>query len=143
MGVYIKNMEKPKNCAECPFKRDGECLARVEVDDFDSYRQLYGHCPLLEGEPMRLIDRKKALSHPFANGKYDHKNANRDFIRGFESYKEWLEQLSAIDLVRCGECKYFDYDDAVCRRPKKLSFIAEPTDFCSYGERRADEGATE
>lgn len=47
--------------------------------------------------------------------------------------------MPTIDIVRCGECRYFDYDDGVCRRPKKLSFIAEPTDFCSYGERRADE----
>lgn len=47
---------------------------------------------------MILIDREKALSHPFANGKYDHKNANRDFIRGFESYKEWLEDLPTITI---------------------------------------------
>lgn len=31
------------------------------------------------------IDRKQALSHPFANGKYDHEHANEDFILGFES----------------------------------------------------------
>ena len=47
---------------------------------------------------MILIDREKALSHTFANGKYDHKNANRDFIRGFESYKEWLEGLPTITI---------------------------------------------
>lgn len=47
---------------------------------------------------MILIDREKALSHPFANGHYDHKNANRDFIRGFESYKEWLEDLPTITI---------------------------------------------
>ena len=46
----------------------------------------------------RYIDRELALSHPFANGKYDHKNANEDFIIGFESYKEWLEQLPAADV---------------------------------------------
>lgn len=48
MGVYIRDMEKPKNCTECPFKRDGECLAMVEEDNFDSYHQLYLHCPLIE-----------------------------------------------------------------------------------------------
>lgn len=41
------------------------------------------------------ILREEALSHPFANGKYDHKNANKDFILGHESYKEWLEALPA------------------------------------------------
>lgn len=46
----------------------------------------------------RYIDRELALSHPFANGKYDHKNANEDYILGFESYKEWLEQLPTADV---------------------------------------------
>lgn len=40
-----------------------------------------------------LISREEALSHPFANGKYDHKNADINFILGHESYKEWLETL--------------------------------------------------
>lgn len=40
-----------------------------------------------------LILREEALSYPFANGKYDHKNANINFILGHESYKEWLETL--------------------------------------------------
>ena len=46
--------------------------------------------------------------------------------------------LIEIGLVRCGECKYFDYEYGWCKRPKKMSFIAEPTDFCSYGERNED-----
>ena len=46
---------------------------------------------------MIAIDREKALSHPFANGKYDKKHANLDFILGFESYKEWLESLPTIE----------------------------------------------
>ena len=44
------------------------------------------------------INRDDALSHPFANGRYDHKNANEDFILGFESYKEWLETLPIADV---------------------------------------------
>ena len=40
-----------------------------------------------------LISREEVLSHPFANGKYDHKNADINFILGHESYKEWLETL--------------------------------------------------
>ena len=49
------------------------------------------------------ILREEALSHPFANGKYDHKNANIDFILGCESYKEWLETFLAFteqDIVK-------------------------------------------
>lgn len=50
-----------------------------------------------------FISREEALSHPFANGKYDHKNANKDFILGHESYREWLETLHAFneqDIVK-------------------------------------------
>lgn len=37
------------------------------------------------------------------------------------------------DIVTCGECIH--HDDGLCHRPK-WSFAVEPTDFCSYGERR-------
>lgn len=50
-----------------------------------------------------LISREEALSHPFANGKYDHRNANIDFILGHESYNEWLEALPVFteqDIVK-------------------------------------------
>lgn len=50
-----------------------------------------------------FISREKALSHPFANGKYDHKNADINFILGHESYKEWLETFPAFneqDIVK-------------------------------------------
>lgn len=45
----------------------------------------------------KYIDRDIALSHPFANGRYDKENANEHFIFGYEGYKEWLEQLPTID----------------------------------------------
>lgn len=48
---------------------------------------------------MAYIDRDLALSHPFANGRYDHEHANEDFILGFESYREWLEGLPTADVV--------------------------------------------
>lgn len=51
------------------------------------------------------ISREQALSYPFANGKYDKKNASPDFIRGCESYKEWLESQPAEERT-CGNCKW-------------------------------------
>lgn len=51
----------------------------------------------------KYILREEALSHPFANGKYDHKNADINFILGHESYKEWLETLPVFteqDIVK-------------------------------------------
>lgn len=57
---------------------------------------------------------------------------------------ERLPLCPLIEIVRCGECKWYNpwhanytnIDGNYCRninRPMK------PTDFCSYGERRADE----
>ncbi len=46
-------------------------------------------------------------------------------------------KIIEIDLVRCEECIY--HDDGLCHRPK-WSFAVEPTDFCSYGERRTEQG---
>lgn len=80
---------------------------------------------------MKLINREQALSHPFANDKYDHINAKKDFIRGFESYKEWLENLPTIDLVRCKDCKH----SKECIYPAKWN-------WCPDGERRIDESNT-
>lgn len=51
----------------------------------------------------KYILRDEALSHPFSNGKYDHKNADINFILGHESYEEWLETLSVFteqDIVK-------------------------------------------
>lgn len=53
----------------------------------------------------KYIGLNTALSFPYANGKYDKKNANTDFIKWCESYKEWLESLPAADVqeVRRGQ----------------------------------------
>lgn len=57
------------------------------------------NCPLVElPEHGDLISREEALSMPFANGKYDHENADEHFIYGCETYKEWLEQLPVVIL---------------------------------------------
>lgn len=89
------------------------------------------------------IDRKQALSHPFANGKYDHGHANEDFILGFESYREWLEQLPTVDIVTCGECKYSGESllypiEMVCKYHLGHTYYTEADRFCYYGERRED-----
>lgn len=94
------------------------------------------------------IDRKQALSHPFANNEYDHEHANEHFILGFESYREWLEQLPTIDLVRCEECKYcgdseYFTGEIVCKYHIGHTYYTEPDRFCFYGKRRDDEGTTE
>ena len=49
---------------------------------------------------MKLIDRDKALSFPFANGQYDHEHADTHFILGCEAYREWLEGLPVVEPER-------------------------------------------
>ena len=44
-----------------------------------------------------------------------------------------------LDLVRCGECKWYDKDFKGCNIRDSYGWEYKPTDFCSYGERRADE----
>lgn len=57
---------------------------------------------------------------------------------------EEVMQLPSIDLVRCGECRYYLYmqknspykqSKQYCNRGAIKA--TNPDDFCSYGERRA------
>ena len=60
------------------------------------------------------INREDALEFPFANGIYDHEHANEHFISGCESYREWIKQIPAADVVevvRCKDCVYGEVDD--------------------------------
>ena len=77
------------------------------------------------------IPREVAISFPFANGQYDREHADEHFINGCESYREWLEQIPAADVVeiqhgqwelggmfgdigRCSNCHYmFPADTAM------------------------------
>ncbi len=75
--IAIPNMEKPKNCWECPLY-DSEYPWTCDL--FDAY------CPL-------------------------------------------------IDIVRCGECKYW-YNDADCGMACEFTNMKQPSDgFCNWGER--------
>ena len=49
--------------------------------------------------------------------------------------------LIEIDLVRCGECKYAKYkiEEAEYVKCMITQLFVSKSDFCSYGERRADD----
>ena len=51
---------------------------------------------------------------------------------------EWKKPCPLIEIVTCGECKWFINEGSVTICDTHETYI-EPTDFCSYGERRADE----
>lgn len=62
------------------------------------------------------IDRKEALNFPFANGIYDHDHANEHFISGCKSYREWLSQIPAADVVerKTGKWIHLGGDEWCC-----------------------------
>ena len=41
----------------------------------------------------------------------------------------------SLDLVRCGECKYWG-NSYICWRRRAKPIAMNPDDFCSYGERK-------
>ena len=98
---------------------------------------------------VEYIKKEDALSFPFANGQYDHKNADEHFINGCETYREWLVQIPAADVrpvVLCRDCKHkgwvqepehgksVDY----CRLIERC---VDKQFFCAAGERKTDCGA--
>lgn len=44
-----------------------------------------------------------------------------------------------IEILRCGECEHWDKEEHSCNIRDSYGWDYKPTDFCSYGERRADE----
>lgn len=59
MGVYIKGMEMPKNCSDCPMCYDMmECTVaepiiaffKEELDKFDFCTERHPRCPLVQVE---------------------------------------------------------------------------------------------
>ena len=116
------------------------------------------------------IEREAALSFPFANGLYDYENANLHFIKGCESYREWLEAIPAADVVtrdcydrllaendelrkerpvvRCKDCKHAHMTyDGLCKYCDELiehgveEAVYLPGDyFCADGERKDGDG---
>lgn len=81
---------------------------------------------------QKYISLEQALSHPFANGRYDHKNANMHFIYGHESYKEWLEYLPVVNIVRCKDCTVPHNKMTGC--PKLGGLVTNPEFSCGFGE---------
>lgn len=50
-----------------------------------------------------------------------------------------LVKNDVVPVVRCKDCKYRQ-DRLYCRRVKGHPYIVTNTDFCSYGERKNDNG---
>ena len=48
-----------------------------------------------------------------------------------------IEDAPTIEIIRCGECKYWLDGSGLCKHWSKLygSVLTKADDFCSYGER--------
>ena len=65
-----------------------------------------------------------------------------------EKYKckitEWKKPCPLIEVVTCGECKHYGFKETdrggfpCCTNVIGATPYRMPTDFCSYGERRAE-----
>ena len=68
------------------------------------------------------------------------------YLDATQRIEEWLESntVDAVEVVRCKDCENWrepwlvDQTLGVCQVGKKT--LTEPNHFCSYGERRTDNG---
>ncbi len=54
-----------------------------------------------------------------------------------ETIQKWIDEApttDAVEVVRCGECKYL-YTDGRCDAFADFSVRPSASDFCSYGKR--------
>lgn len=59
-------------------------------------------------------------------------------FQGF-GWEHQEKKYTDLDLVRCGECEHWNVEDHWCNIRDSYGWDYKPTDYCSYGERRADE----
>ena len=111
MGVYIPNMELPPWCGKCNLQ-DGEICYAINENDIGSCLSLFD----LEDLENFCIKRRDDCP------------------------------LIEIDLVKCGECKYMrkyalrsDEPTGIWCHRWSVPRLVTDDDFCSYGERRADD----
>ena len=86
--------------------------------------------------PMRLID-AYSLMETIKNHHYllkSHVNSTDYgmFTIGIQQAVDEQSTIDAVPVVRCKDCKYWDYGD--CYRLE----LSRPDDFCSYGELREE-----
>lgn len=91
---------------------------------------------------MRLIDADAIYNKALENHR---KGEIEDWeFDSIINYLDGAPTINAAEIVYCKDCKYGDYDSKpngamVCLRTKD-GFWRKETDFCSYGERRVNDG---
>ena len=95
---------------------------------------------------QRLIDANEAYEIARTSGRHD------DFgicMADLTSLKELFEDcttVDAVEVVRCKDCEHWHEETAFCEKHSRFDSFGmdwnmfEDDDFCSYGERRTDNG---
>ena len=83
---------------------------------------------------------KKELVEYVRMAEYNQEVAEETLHQQAENVKDW------VPVVRCKDCKYRRIDEDYVsghycvKRPSNGGYFCEDNDFCSYGERRTDNG---
>ena len=93
---------------------------------------------------MRLIDADATFDLLRSLGSRDYRREKGTIMDAMKmiSHPEYTPTVDAVPVVRCKDCKYrsYDYDcvgNHLCEK-RGNRYYCEDNDFCSYGERRAD-----
>ena len=152
MSIYIKGMEMPTNCFDCPCVEAEfmECAAKEHLSlPKDEYGAALGEvpnwCPLIPvPEHGDLIDTRPFDVLSFHNPEPGYENTFMDGVL-------WMEdKIDNAPVVRCADCKWFQCNmrqdgylpDGVseyeCRH---WCGPCDPTDYCSHGAKmEVDDG---
>lgn len=59
------DINRPTNCDDCPFCFDYDCIIheRVTHEYYDGSQEQYSHCPLMEGNHIRITGIRKHVSN--------------------------------------------------------------------------------
>lgn len=85
----------------------------------------------------RLIDANALISYMDECSK---ESRFRVYYGYAESFINVAPTVDAVEVVRCLDCKHFMFSDCYGECGKGYMGVVRPDDFCSYGERRADNG---
>lgn len=92
----------------------------------------------------RLIDGNSfVLEELLRRDKTEYLNTFVDGVRAVMKAIRTAPTVDAVEVTRCKDCEYFKTlpEDGynVCLHVEKGMVCPEPTDFCSYGERKEKE----
>lgn len=85
---------------------------------------------------MRLIDADTIPWEGFPN---DFGEYHEDYVE--QRVVDKMPTIDAVEVVRCKDCEHWREEDDIgyCENPYGLDNYARPYDFCSYGERKAND----